>query len=148
MSLEAIEEKCIAYLQEVSNPLVPVDRLTSYLGREKVLEGMSESELLEFVKEHDQFSVIAPAGVIDNPAVALMMSAMDLNTKPYVILKSRVPSDADIAASLDDQLQKMTDALVTAAQEARDSNQEDRVQKIETMLHRITTARGNLKEAL
>jgi len=146
MNLEEIEQKTLSYLKQVSNPLVPLDRLARYLKQNGVLGDMTEAELLTFLHRHELFRVMEPPGLGDDPGMNSAMASLGLNTKPYVILDTRIPTKADVVVGLDEQLLRMAEALIAAAAEAKEKGEDARREKIERMLDRIKAARKHLKE--
>ena len=55
MNLEAIEQRVLRFLKQAKNPLVPFDQLLEYLQREEDLGAFTESELLDFLRDHELF---------------------------------------------------------------------------------------------
>ena len=106
MILEAVENRCIEYLGQVVSPLVPVSRLLRFVTQADACEQVSEEELLAFLRPHPLFKVIDP------------MEAVNGSGEPQVTLASRIPSQAELTAQMQEQLLKMLDALEKAEHEA------------------------------
>ncbi len=130
MNLEAIEQKCVAYLKQVSKPLVPVENLMRHLREDEDCAGFTERELIEFLRVHELFKVIEPPRGQEDPEVIQALAEFGIPVGPRVILSTRVPTKSEIAAMIQQELGDMTDALTGAMAEARemgDTEAEDQV---------------------
>lgn len=139
MNLEEIEQKTLAYLKQVSNPLVRIDVLFEHLQRELELGSFSKAELVDFLEDHDLFRVLDPV-VSDDESGRLMRDAGFL-TEPSVILDTRMPSRAELAVTMLDQLDRLGEALVSALHEARDQGNAETEQQARTALERASKLR-------
>ena len=120
MNLEYVEQKCLSYLQQVSNPLVPVVTLVEHLRSDDDCQGGDERELLAFLRGRDLFRVIeSPAGHA-SPEMAQELGEAGIAVGPRVILSTRVPTKGEIAGNIQEQLAKMTDALSGAMAQAKE----------------------------
>lgn len=147
MNLEAIEQRCLAYLKQVSNPLVPLDTLMRYLERDAQCGVSSRQELLGFLREHELFRVIEP-GLDPGTAVgADDASALGLPGGPYVILSTRVPTRHQMAEMVFAQFETMVQALDAARSEAQRLGDAARVTKVNALLKRAEGIREHLHEA-
>lgn len=130
MNLEAIEQECLAYLMQVSNPLAPLENLVRHLRSREQCAEFTEAQLLQFLRQHELFKVIEPAPADQDPDVARQLAELGVPTGPRVVLVTRIPTSAQIAGMLQEQLEVMTNALAKAMAEAKekgDTNTEDRV---------------------
>ena len=144
MALESIEREALRHLKEVSNPLVPLSTLVAHLQSDGTLGDISATELERFLRKHELFRVLDPPGFAADPESRDELGQLGLTTEPFVILDTRMPGPNDITAALVQQVDGMASALVTAAREARDKNDDDRLAKIETMLKRVETVRKKI----
>jgi len=146
MSLEDIEQKTLSYLKQVSNPLVPISRLTRHLDDQGALGSIERPDLLRFLRNHELFRVMEPPGLAEDPAMRETIESVGFNAEPYVVLDTRVPSQKDVAENLNEQLLQMADALIAAVKEAREKDQMDRARQIEHVLNRLTAIRKRLQD--
>ena len=58
MSLEKIEERCLAYLRQASNPMVPVQTLLEYCQRDPDCGKLDFKELVDFLRPHELVHVV------------------------------------------------------------------------------------------
>ena len=140
MNLEDVEQKTLAYLKQVSNPLVRIDVLFDHLQRDLELAGFSRADLVEFLEKHERFRVLDPV-VPDDEAGRLMHEAGFL-TEPSVILDTRMPSRDNLAAAMLEQLDRLGEALVGALHEARADENPEREAQVKLALEKA----GRLRE--
>ena len=145
MNLEAIEQKCLAYLKQVSRPLVPVDQLLRYLWRDEAFANVSERELLEFLRNHELFTVLDPIGLAAGPEGARALDEAGISVGPSVILEARIPAKGDLAAQMDAQLETLIASLETALGEAQEVSSAQRRKMLEALLSRASSLRERLK---
>lgn len=145
MQLEDIEQRCLKYLKEAENPLVPIDRLMRHLEETGGVAGMTQKDLVDFLEAHELFRVMEPPGVSEQPGLRDMLAEAGLNTRPCAILDTRVPTQAHLVAGIDEQLLQMGDALTTARAEAAAQNDEVRAKRIEKYLERVAALRKQLR---
>ena len=129
MNLEKIEEKCLNYLRQASNPLVPVETLLDFCQRDPECGTMSRQELLDFLRPHAEIRVMEGpdfADVIDQDT----FRAAGINMGQRVILNTRVPAREEMVEMLFEQLKDMTDVLVLALNEAKKAKNADRVAQL------------------
>lgn len=139
MNLEDVEQKTLAYLKQVSNPLVRIDVLFDHLKRELDLGSFSKEDLTDFLEEHDLFRVLDPV-VADDEAGRLMGEAGFL-TEPSVILDTRMPARTELAATMLDQLDRLGEALIRALQEAREQENAEAETQVKMALERAARLR-------
>lgn len=119
MNLEYVEQKCLSILAQVTNPLVPVYVLMNHLRADPECPPIEETELLAFLRNHEDIRVIEPSGESQEDGNESAREALGLPTGPRVILNARVPTQGESLAQIDDQLDTLTQALTVALQEAR-----------------------------
>lgn len=144
MNLEAIEQRCLKYLMGVADPLVPFETLLRHVQEDEVCGDVSRSELLEFVRRHELFRVLDPAGVASDPEGAARLQAAGLPTGPFVVLDTRTPAPADLAGMLESQMTALIKALTTAAKEAHDAGETERMDQITRLLFTARKLRERL----
>ena len=82
MSMEHLEERCLAYLSQAVNPLVPFNVLLDYVRRPEDLGQFGERELLSFLKSHELVHILEISGTGESDL---------LIPDTFAILKSRIP---------------------------------------------------------
>lgn len=132
VSLETIEERTLAYLAQVGNPLVRLSTLREYLLRdEEATVSLSDDVLLDFIEKHDALRLIWPIRNED------LEGAGDPQLdEPCVILKTRKPTREQLAVMMVEQLDAMGESLAAALREARGSQDRPREQEIQSALQR------------
>ncbi|HOZ50149.1 MAG TPA: hypothetical protein PLO37_13875 [Candidatus Hydrogenedentes bacterium] len=119
MDLETVEQRCLAHLMQVSNPLVSFDSLVNLLHADMDQLGLTEPELLRFLRDHELFTVIDPPTVDQDPDVVAELDDLGIATGTRVILTDRLPTRDDMARMIQDQLEVLMSALTGAMDEAR-----------------------------
>jgi len=146
MNLEAVEQTCLAYLKQTERPMVPVSRLMRRLQQDEDCAGISESDLLGFLRRHELFKVIdtngLPLGIDDMAALA----EAGIETGPQVMLVTRIPSPAQLAEQMAVQLQALTEALSRALAEAKETGRSDEARELIKMLSRAEEIQKELKD--
>ena len=97
MNLEAIEQRVLRFLKQAKNPLVPFDQLLEYLQREEDLGAFTESELLDFLRDHELFEVVDPIQFDARDLQEADLNGAGLRLVPHVILTTRVPTERQMA---------------------------------------------------
>lgn len=139
MQLEMVEQRCLTYLQQVSNPIVPLSRLLAYLRQFPDCGDVEEGELAGFLAGHELFRVFNPLPVDPHQAHTL-----GLSTDRRVILTSRVPTRAETRASMNEMLDSLCQALGTAIREANERDDAELRHKAELLMRRIEKIRTDL----
>jgi len=142
MNLEDIEQQCLTYLRQVSNPIVPVRTLLNYLHQNEEWALLGEGDLLAFLRGHDDVRVLeSPLG--EEAGLHGVAEA-----GPRVILKARVPTAPEMTALVDQQLADMTKALERALQEAAARGDKQACDRIAAMLRRAAALRDSARKLL
>lgn len=140
--LEAIEQKALSYLGQVSNPLVRIDVLHAHLTDADADEQIPCRDLEDFLKHHELFRVIE-ALPQETDGATEDLTGHDASAS-YVILSSRVPTQKQTAAMMLEQLNSMHESLSVAQAEARNNADFPLLGKVGVALHRIEALRGQL----
>ncbi len=120
MNLERVEELCLRYLGQAVNPLVPVVKLHAYLEREDADQAPSMQRLLDFLRPHAEIVVLDGPGE-DDPVGTEGFAAAGIMMGPRAMVKTRVPSRAQMLAMMFEQIDEMRDKLDAALEEANQS---------------------------
>jgi hypothetical protein len=145
MNLEAVEQTCLAYLKQTEKPMVPVERLMRHLNQREDCAGISEFDLLGFLRRHELFKVIDTSGLPLGIDDAAALAEAGIETGPQVMLVARIPSPAQLAEQMADQLEKLTEALSRALGEAKATGQSDKARELIKMLSRAEEIQKELK---
>lgn len=146
MNLEAIEQRCLAYLAQVTRPLAPVGQLLRHLHDDPETAGVSEDELLQFLRHHEDIAVIEATGLPSEPGMAEAFAAADIPAGPYVILKSRMPTAHEWSEQFRAQMESMVEALESAHTEAMANGNQEAVREITALLDRARRLQKRLGE--
>lgn len=147
MNLEKIEEKCLHYLREASNPLVPVDTLLEFCRRDPECGKLDRKELLDFLRPHAQIEVMegpAMGEVIDRQT----FESAGINMGQRAIIKTRFPSKEEMTEMLFEQLKDMTDVLVEALNAAKKEKDDARIDQLQTALAKSEALRQKMNKLL
>lgn len=147
MNLEIIEEKCLNYLRQAPNPLVPVDTLVEFCRRESDFAKLNRQELLDFLRPHADVKVIdgpEDGEVIDQETFGVA----GINMGPRVILNSRVPTKDQMTDIIAAQVKNMTEMLVEALDLARKANDEAHIEELENALRKSEALRQKMNKLL
>ena len=147
MNLEKIEEKCLHYLSEASNPLVPVEKLVEFCQRDPECGKLDRQELLDFLRPHELIEVM------EGPEMGAVIDQDDfaragINMGQRAILKTRYPAKEEMAEMLFEQLKDMTDVLVEALNQAKKQDDTHRVAQLEEALQKSEALRVKMNKML
>ena len=147
MNLEKIEEKCLHYLGQASNPLVPVDTLLAFCQRDPECGRLERQELLDFLRPHAAIQVLEglEMGAAIDPET---FQAAGINLGQRAILRSRVPAREEISEMLFEQLKDMTDVLVESLNQAKKTRDAARVAELEAALQKSEALRAKMNKLL
>ena len=146
-NLEPIEQRCLNYLKQASNPLVPLSTLVNHLKQHEDTALVDKAELLAFLRKHELFKFYDPILPEQPPEVAHELAATGIPTEPRVILDTRVPTHAQILSMMYDQVESLYNALSRALEEARNLNQHEKARKIVDALERADKLKQKLAGA-
>lgn len=145
MNLENIEEKCLHYLKQASNPLVPVEALLEFCQRDPECVSLTRQELLEFLRAHAEIQVMEGPDMGDaiDPET---FHAAGINLGQRAILNTRVPAREEMFEMLAEQLKDMTDVLVEALNTAKKNKDVERVGQLQAALQKSETLRQKMNK--
>ncbi len=146
MNLEWIETKCVNYLKQTQNPIVPISILLNHLRQDASCGALTEHDLLEFLRPHESFKVIDPPEREEEELEDL--ESLGIPTGPRVILTTRVPTRDEISGMLGQQMQTMTDALYRALAEATEAGDTEACKQINEILQRAEQLQQKIEDAL
>ena len=144
MNLERVEELCLRYLGQAVNPLVPVAKLHAYLVREDAEQAPDMDRLLDFLRHHAEIVVLEGPGQED-PVGADTFSAAGFMMGPRAMVKTRVPSRAQMLAMMFEQLDEMREKLDTALETARQARDGELVGLVERAIRRSDELRAKVQ---
>ena len=130
MSLENIETRCLNYLRQAANPLVPVRTLLAHCLREEPASGITERVLLDFLRAHGEVIVLEGPGADDLPGGAADDAAV---AGPRALLKARKPDPGAVLALLREQMDMVRAVLDRMAPEAEKETDPARRASFETL---------------
>ncbi|NIA16418.1 MAG: hypothetical protein GWP08_20345 [Nitrospiraceae bacterium] len=142
MNLETLERECLNYLRDVSSPLVPVTALLRRLRQDEALAGVDEKELLDFLRNHDEVRVIE-----EDPEREAELAEASIPPGPRVMLKVRVPTTAEMARAVGDQITRLAESLQSALAEAERDGDAAKAKKVREMLARTEELQQRFKDA-
>jgi hypothetical protein len=147
MNLEIIEEKCLNYLRQAPNPLVPAETLLEFCRREPECAKLELNELLEFLRPHAEVKVVD--GPQDGEEIDQeTFGAAGIVMGPRAILNSRVPTKDQMADIIAAQMKNMTEMLVEALDMARKAKDEAHIQELEAALKKSEALRQKMNKLL
>lgn len=147
MNLETIEEKCLSYLRQAPNPLVPVDTLLEFCRRDPECANLERQDLLDFLRPHELVKVV------DGPEAGEEIDretfgAAGIDMGPRVILNTRIPTKDQMTDIIAAQMKNMTEMLVEALHLARKAKDEAHVQELEAALQKSEALRQKMNKLL
>ncbi len=144
MNLERIEELCLRYLGQAVNPLVPVAKLHAYLVREDAEQAPSMARLLDFLRHHAEIIVLeGPGG--EDPVGTDVFAAAGFAMGPRAMMKTRIPSRAQMYAMMFAQIDEMRDKLNEALEDAKRSKDTELVRQVEDAVRRSENLREKIQ---
>lgn len=137
MNLETVEQRCLAYLAEAANPMVSISELLIHCRREPDCAGLTERTLLGFLRRHDQVRVIQPPPGLESDEAA---------AEQWVILKTRLPTREQMALLMTKQMEKLTEALQAALEQAKANNDLDTASQINSTLDKARALDAKVRD--
>ncbi len=144
VDLEAVEQRTLAYLKQVANPIVPVDRLLGHLRQDDRCADVREDQLLEFLRQHELFAVMDGLSLPLDDVASTELAEAGIEPAVRVMLATRVPSPAQLMALIGTELTGLTDALSNALAEAKQKGQPERARQLIRILSKADEIRGRL----
>ncbi|NUM56050.1 MAG: hypothetical protein HUU46_20615 [Candidatus Hydrogenedentes bacterium] len=148
MNLEAIEQRCLAYLRDAPKPLAPIAHLLNVVREDEECGGITESELLGFLRKHELFTVIDPhgSGALGEDELE-ELAAAGLMTGPVVMLTARIPSKAEVVQAMQQNMGTMLNALEAAMNQARGENNPKLAMEVQAILKRARDLQQKMDDA-
>lgn len=139
MSLEALEEICLAYLRQSENPLVPLPHLYAHcIETTQGTCAVTPEELLSFLRKHNDVLVLEnPAGQLAINEDQFLESGILMGTR--AILKTRMPSETELKSVFKLQLLEMLQQLERALTHATEQGNSDRAAEIQNKINQSHT---------
>ncbi|MBI2424482.1 MAG: hypothetical protein HYV27_16750 [Candidatus Hydrogenedentes bacterium] len=144
MNMERVEERCLAYLKQVQNPLAPVEHLLEYCRKEEDLADLDAAVFLDFLRNHAEIHVLE--GPEDHEAINLQIfSTAGLAMGPRAILFARIPTQQEMTAILAAQLMAMQESLGSTFVQAQEAGDLQRADQIRQAMAQVEELRDKLK---
>jgi len=147
MNLEAIEQRCLAFLGDLPNPLARIERVVEELRRYDDCADITEAELLAFLRKDPLFTVVDPLTLPSDPAELAELEEAGMMTGPRVMLTSRTPSKAELIGALQRNMGTMMNALEAAMEQARGGGDPDRAMDVQAVLKRARDLRRKFDDS-
>ncbi len=142
MNLERVEERCLNYLRQAKNPLVPLSILLQHCQQEDALAELEQDTLYTFLRDHPDVQLVA--GVAnDNDVSADAFAAIGIDMGARAILTKRIPTPNEMFAMVHEQLSDMHQALVRALENLKVEDGAKK-EKLEQTLQRLESLRKKL----
>lgn len=129
MNLEKLEQVCLAYLSQATNPLTPIRALHAHCKRDEDFAQLTERELIEFLRPHEEVTILegpAPGEAVDSG----MFAEAGIEMGPRAILRQRMPAARDLILMMDQQLDVMLKTLEDAQEQAERDGEESRLAQL------------------
>jgi hypothetical protein len=146
MNIEEVEHVSIAYLKQVSNPLVRIHALHAHVVSKSEKEILSLHEFSDFLSNHSEIKVMDPLAMVQDDKTAENLKTAGFTTGLCAILSDRVPIPLDLATAMLEQLESMTTALSNALKEARATGDSPRAHQIYETLERTSKLKAKIVE--
>ncbi len=118
MDLETIEQTCLEYLKQVSNPVVTLGAL---FGRVKQnideCPEISREDFLAFLRAHELFTVIEAPDWSSNAEMKGVFESAGISSEERVILCTRVPPAGELSSMMKEQLELIHRSLAASISE-------------------------------
>ena len=148
MNLETIEQRCLSYLMDVRKPLAPIAQVLDVLREDEDCAGVSEAELVGFLRKHELFTVIDPPELTaDEDGDLPNLETAHTMTGPSVILTTRLPSKAELTNAVQQQMGTMLNALEAAMGRARGENNPKLALEVQAVLKRARELQQKIGDA-
>jgi len=148
MDLELVEEKCVSYLDQVTNPIAPVATLLQHVRQEEGCESLTQQHLLEFLRGNQAFIVVEREGEDEDAEEADALREVGYVPGPRVLLKRRTPTKEELAGLIEQQLDRMNAALHQGLKGATREGDAQSVAKIREILNRADELRDHIDDIL
>lgn len=146
MNLEFIEQRSVEHLSQTENPVVPIATLLLRLRQHPECSGLTEAELVGFLRKHPLFRVLDPPADTHSAGWQEKLAEVGVETGPRVILQSRIPTNAEMGVLIERNLGQMTEALEKALEEAIREGRVETQRRIQEMLDRSNELRRRFRD--
>ena len=144
MHLEYVDELCIRFIEQESNPLTPLETLYNFCKRDDACSNLTLHALFTFLRNHERITMLLGPDQ-NEPVNEETLRAGGLFMGPRVILKERIPSEGNLMllfkAQLDDMEIKLKNAI-----DSLNSDQQEQIDAFNIALKRIAILRENIKK--
>ena len=145
MNLERVEELCLNYLGQASNPLVSINSLLEHCRRDAACAELAFAELKDFLERHELVHVVAgPTAHGPEDLEALLAAGVDIG--PRAILLTRMPSSGEVVRHLEENLANMVRALTSALDEAEKWEDAESAKQVRVALERAHALEQKFKK--
>jgi hypothetical protein len=145
MNLERVEELCLNYLGQASNPLVSINSLLEHCRRDAACAELAFADLKDFLEHHELVRVVeGPGAHASGDLEALLAAGVDVG--PRAILLTRMPSSAEVVRHLEENLSSMVRALTAALDEAEKWEDAESAKQVRTALERAHALEQKFKK--
>ena len=145
MNLEHIEQRCLGYLKQSKNPLVPFDTLLAHCRQDDDCAGISEKILMDFLRKHDEVRVLDGPGQ-DAPIAEDTFAAAGLIMGTRIIHRDRVPTTSELATLVKEHIAGMITALDAAIADKSLAKDPKRKADLEDALQRALDLKQKAQE--
>lgn len=135
MNLEEIETQCLNYLRQSKKPIVSLNALHAHCSRLPGCENIDRGFLMDFIRNHGEVLLFEGARPDDELSREWLAEA-GIDLGPRVMLKSRIPSPAELAAMMSEQLTVMQESLAKARDLAIEQGKTEQVPELDLALDR------------
>lgn len=136
MNLERVEQRCLNFLKQSTNPLVALDTLLAYVRRDDECLEVDGPGLAAFLRHHELFRLIDPPEVPVGPDDVSALQKLGFRAQPLAVLVTRVPTEQDFLMQFALQMQNLEDSLQAAARDAELEGDTDRAADATRLLFR------------
>lgn len=146
MRLEHVEEICLNFLRQTMNPLTQVELLYNMcVADPQVGDSLTRDALIQFLRGHADLLVVDGVGTDDLVDRSGLEDA-GISTGPCVILKSRVPTRAEMVDMVRQQIADMRRHLYDALNAAKQHCDAKAIAEIESVLERTETIEERIED--
>lgn len=144
MNLEYIEQRCLAYLKQCKNPLVPFDTLLSHCKQDPACAGISDKILMDFLAKHDEVRILE-GPTEDAPIPQDTFAAAGLIMGTRVIHRDRIPTNREFAVLIREHIGSMLGKLDSALSS---ENSQTRKSELEALRRRVCEFQDKVKHLI
>jgi len=147
MNLEYVEQRCLKYLKQHKNPLLPFESLLKHCKEDEACEGIDEKVLLDFLRNHAEVRVLYGPGEGDALGADIFAAAgLMLGTR--IIHRDRVPSQAELGALMKEHASGIIETLEKALAASDLAKDPKRKEDLDAALARARDMRDKLQKML